>query len=199
MKNKKGITFSIGMIVMLILTILIFSLSLYFLFSWFGQAETLKGQIDKQTQEQIMNALKTGNQKVAIPIAIHEVNRGSTVTVGVGVRNVVSAKEFSMSLAFSGAYSPTGMKIAAEPNWMQDKWLGNFRTIDAFTLQKNEQKVIPVVLKADTNVGQSGATQKGDYIFNVCVWDSPVPQPCNKQALADVYTGKIYQITLRVI
>lgn len=196
--NSKGITFSIGMIVMLILSVLIFSLSLYFLFDWFGEAESLQGEIDRQTQEQIEAALKTGNQRVAIPVSIKDVNRGSPVTFGVGVRNILAAKEFSMSLAFSSAYTPNGLKIAAEPTWMEQKWLGNFRTIEPFTLKKNELRVIPVVIKADTNVGQSGVTKPGDYIFNVCVWDSPAPRQCVKDQLANAYTGKIYQVTLRV-
>jgi len=198
-RSKKGITFSIGMIVMLILSVLIFSLSLYFLFNWFGQAEVLKGEIDKQTREQIISALKTGNQKVAIPVAIQEVKRGNPVTFGIGVRNVVAAKQFSISLAFSGAYDQNGNMIPAEPIWMTQKWLGNFRTIEGFTLQKNQQEVMPAVIKADTNMAESATTRKGDYIFNVCVWDSPVPQNCDRTQLDNVYTGKIYQVTMRVI
>jgi len=199
MRSKKGLTFSIGMIVMLILTVLIFSMSLYFLFNWFGEAEALKAEIDRQTEDRIQAALRSGNQRVAIPVAIKEVKRGNPITFGIGIRNVVDAKEFSISLAFASAYTPNGMKIAAEPTWMEEKWLGNFKTIDAFTLKKNELKVVPLLVRADTNVGQSGATQKGDYVFNVCVWDSQAPQPCAKNRLNDVYTGKIYQITARVI
>lgn len=209
MMNKKAMEFSIGMIVGLILSILIFSMSLYFVFKWFGSAEELKGEIDRQTQQQIMSALKTGNQLVAMPISIQEGKRGSAVTFGVGVRNIAAEDDFSMAVSFSGAFTPDGKVIPVEKTYIDQKWLGTSATVDTFTLKKNEEKLIPILLKADVSTAPGVSAQKGDYVFNLCVYKQPLRsdgQPyaeCSKnqfQINSDAfYTKKIYQIVIRVI
>ena len=211
MMNKRGIEFSIGMIVGLILSILIFSMSLYFVFKWFGSAEELKGEIDKQTREQIMSALKSGNQLVAIPISIQETKRGSAVNFGVGVLNIASEDSFSLAVSFSGAFTPDGKIIPVDQNYINQKWIGSTTTVDTFTLKKNEEKLVPLLLKADVSTAPGIATQIGDYVFNMCVYKKPLssddpPRPyaeCSKnqfQINADAfYTKKIYQLVIRVV
>jgi len=211
--NKRGLELSVGMIVLLILSILIFSLSIYFLFKWFSGAEQLKAEIDRQTQEQIISALKTGNQLVAIPIAIEQVKRGNPATFGVGVRNIEQQKAFSAAVSFSGAYYPDGKEICkygeACAYYIEEKWLGNFKSIETFTLRKNEEKLLPLMIKADLNMDTGKPTPKGDYTFNVCIYperlriDGTPPADCSagqfKLNPAAFYTGKIYQVTVKVI
>jgi hypothetical protein len=213
MTSKKGLEMSIGLIVLLILSIIIFSLSIHFLFKWFGSAEELKAEIDKSTQEQIINALKSGNQLVAIPLAIQEVKRGSTTTFGVGVRNIAAEKQFSMATTFSGAYLPNGNVICRAGEscaaYIEEHWLGSFSTTPTFSLKKNEQKIIPILVKAGLNIDTSTTAPKGEYTFNVCVYDAPLrsdgtpPAPCSAGQFnnnpAAFYTAKIYQVTVRVV
>jgi hypothetical protein len=213
MMHKRGFEFSVGIIVLLILSILIFSLSLYFLFKWFGSAQELKAEIDKQTHEQIITALKSGNQLVAIPLAIAQTTRGSPVTFGVGIRNIAAEKQFSMAATFSGAYLPNGNAICTSSDscaaYIEEHWLGNFATTPTFNLKKNEEKVLPVLVKSDLNVDSGRTTPKGDYTFNVCVYDAPLrsdntpPAPCTagqfRNNPAAFYTQKIYQVTVKVV
>ncbi len=199
---------SIGLIVILILSVLIFSMSLYYLFTWFGRAEQLKAEIDKQTEEQILAALKTGNQLVAIPIAVQQVKRGNAATYGIGVRNIAAEGAFSMATTFSGAYTPDGRTITVDETYLTEKWLGAFANTPTFRLRKNEQKVIPQLIKADLNIAQGAPTPKGDYVFNICVYDSGLrpdntpPSECStgqyKNDPTVFYTAKIYQVTVRV-
>ena len=195
--NKKGLTFSIGFVVMLIMSILIFSMSLYLLFQWFGEAEELEAAIDKQTREQILSALKTGTSLVAIPFSIQETSRGNPVNFGVGVRNIKEQRKFSVSISFSGAYDPSGQEIIVDESHIEEKWLGQFARSQAFTLRRNEQQIMPLLIKADTSIG-TGTTQKGDYVFNVCVFEG-APADCTLGQINNVYTRKIYQVTVRVI
>jgi len=197
MNNKKGLTFSIGFVVMLIMAILIFSLSLYMLFQWFGEAEELEAAIDKQTREQILSALKTGTSLVAIPFSIQETSRGSAVNFGVGIRNIQDQKQFATSISFSGAYDPSGREIIVDEGYVEERWLGQFAQSAPFTLKRNEQQIMPLLIKADTSIG-TGTTQKGDYVFNVCVFEGN-PAPCSLGQINNVYTRKIYQVTVRVI
>ena len=215
MKNKKGLTVSIGMLVMIILSILIFSLAVYFLFKWFGEAEIIKAEIDKRTQEQIITALKTGTQLVAIPISMQEVKRGTDVTFGVGIRNIGDTGPFSMAVKYSGAFYPDGGPINVDQQYIGDNWLGaTFAVTETFELKRNEQKLMPVLIKTDPNIAPGRRTPKGDYVFNVCVYDSPSrsvtgggapapPAPCDldtfKNRRGILYTKKIYQVTVKVV
>jgi hypothetical protein len=209
MMNKKAFEMSIGMIVIIILSVLIFSMSLYFVFKWFGSAEELKAEIDKQTKEQIMSALQTGNQLVAIPLAIQQAKRGTSANFGIGVRNIAAEKKFAMAVSFSGAYLPDGKEIACDDQckaYIEEHWIGGFASSDMGLVKKNEQKVFPFLIKADLNIVQGKSTPNGDYIFNVCVYvleNDVSPAPCSigqfSQSSAVFYTGKIYQVTVKVV
>jgi len=208
-KGKKGIAMSIGMIVTLILSIVIFITAVYLLFEWFGEAEELKAEIDRQTSEQIQRALKIGNKLVAIPVSIKQAKRGGSVTFGIGVRNVQSTKDFSMAVGFSGAYDPGGQLIYVDEDFVEEKWLGQFKTTNTFTLKKNEQKLLPQLIKVDTNIAPGKPTTKGDYTFNVCIYDTPLRADGSLQYACSVgqygrtpdafYTGKLYQVVVKVI
>jgi len=195
--NKKGLTFSIGFMVMLIMAILIFSMSLFLLFQWFGEAEELEAAIDKQTREQILSALKTGTSLVAIPFSIQPTSRGKPVNFGIGVRNIKEQRKFSTSVSFSGAYDPGGQEIIVDEDFIKEHWLGRFAKSGTFTLRRNEQQIMPLLIRAHTSIG-TGTTRKGDYVFNVCVFEG-TPADCTLGQINNVYTRKIYQVTVRVI
>ena len=207
--NKKGFEMSIGLIVLIILSIVIFSLSLYFIFKWFGSAEELKAEIDRQTGEQITAALKTGNQLVAIPVAVQQAKRGKSASFGLGVRNIAAEKRFSMALDFSGAYYPDGMEIPVDAMYMNERWLGGFATADIGLLKRNEQRVVPFLIKADLNVAPGVPAPMGDYVFNVCVYDKPLTVAAEPPARCSIgqfkinseafYTSKIYQVTVKLV
>ena len=54
-------------------------------------------------------------------------------------------------------------------------------------------------IKADNQVAPNKQTQKGDYVFNLCVFDK-APTNCNPGALNSdaLYSNRIYQVTVRV-
>lgn len=213
--NKRGMEIAISTIVIIIISVVIFSMSLYFVFKWFGQAEELKAEIDKQTKEQITTALKSGNQLVAIPFSIQETKRGNPITFGAGVRYIGpdTEKQFSTATSFSGAYTPDGKTICAQTDQcaqhIQQTWLGNFAITPTFTLKKNEEKLIPILIRVDSNIASGRQTPIGDYIFNLCVYDKPLD--INGQPFAECttgqyknspdafYTNKIYQLVIKVI
>ena len=206
--NKKGIELSIGMIVVLILSILIFALSVYLVFKWFKGAEFIKAEIDKQTEEQITAALRAGNTLVAIPVAVRPAKKGDAVNFGLGIKNVGQEGDFSAALSFAGAYATNGNPIIVDEEYMNKNWLGNFNVVETFHLKKNEQKLMPIQVRAYQAIQEGVLTPKGDYVFNVCVYDKPLQDgmpwaECSVAqyniAASSYYTGKIYQVTVRVI
>ncbi|MBW3018650.1 hypothetical protein KY329_00495 [Candidatus Woesearchaeota archaeon] len=197
--NKKGMELSMTVIVLLIISVIIFILAIGMITNWFGKAEELKGELDRQTEEQINSALSQGNSLVVIPISIKEVKRGDSAAFGIGVKNIGSEKQFSISLGFSGGYSPEGKEYNnIDEVYVEDNWLGTFKEVAPFQLSKNQIEPVPVVVRADNNVAQGITTPKGDYVFNVCVWEGQA-QECDINMLNQVYSNRIYQVTLRVL
>ena len=200
MKNKQGLEFSIGMIVTIIIAIVVFILAISFIFKWFGKAETLKAEIDRQTEEQILTVLRQGTSLIAVPLNIKTARKGEAVTFGIGVRNVLERREFSGSVSFSGAYYPDGRQIDVDETFLEQEWLGAFNIIPTFTLSKNEQKIIPLLVKVGM-IKPGKPAVKGDYVFNVCIFPSPEHLPCDPgdpSVMGQVYTNKVYQIVVKV-
>jgi hypothetical protein len=201
--NRKGLELSVNMIVMLIITILIFILAITMTYRWFRGAEVLKAEIDRQTEEQITVALRQGTSLIAIPLNLKTTKRGKAVTFGMGVRNVGAEKDFSAQISFSEAYNPDGTLISTNRDHVNREWLGRFATIDPFRLRKNEQKIIGLVVRP-MEIAPGKPAPKGDYVFNICVYETPQPaQPCDLGQFKTVqgqgyYTNKMYQVTVRV-
>jgi len=206
--NKKGLEFAIGTIVLIIISILIFSMSMYFVFKWFSSAEELKAEIDRQTQNEILASLKTGNELVSIPINVKTIKRGDSVTFGVGVKNIGSSKNFRGTVVFSNAYAPDGSVLPVEKDYVSNYWLGNFNIISTFELKKNQEKLLPILIRAYPSVSQGMSTPVGTYVFNLCIYDSglrfdgSVPAECSseqyKRGSEFFYTSKIYQFVIVV-
>ncbi len=197
--NSKGIEFAVGFIVMLILTIVVFIISISFLFQWFSQAEELQGEIDKRTSDQILSILK-GGQQVAIPFALQSTRRGDIVTYGVGVKNTGEQRDFTVVTSFSGGYLPDGQELPTDKQHIETAWLGSFSTLGPYTLKRGEQKVIPLSVKP-SSITETTQAKQGDYIFNVCVF-SGTPTECSienfKSNPDGFYTKKMYQVTTRL-
>jgi len=199
MSNKKGFEVAVGTIVLIILAVLVFIFAIAIVFKIFGGAEEIKSQIDIKTKSQIEAAMQRTNELVSIPFNVRQTKVGDVVNFGMGVKNIGDPEDFSASICFDAAYYPDGKENAAvDPDSIMDSWLGNFRTIPAFSLGKNEYKLIPITVLANADTGL-GPTQKGDYVFNVCIFRKDVPDDCASASLSEVYTGRKYQVVARVV
>jgi len=200
--NKRGIEFAISTVVMIIIGIIIFILSVSMVFKWFGSATQLQGEIDKQTQDQLMQSLRSGNQLVIIPFSIQDVKRGAFATFAIGVRNIGETKQFTIITTFDDAYTPDGRAISSKnAAYIEQKWLGNFHIMPPFSLKKAAQDIRPLPIKIDVSSAPSIQTPVGDYVFNVCVWASDTggtPPDCKPENRKLFYTEKVYQVTARV-
>lgn len=169
--------------------------------NWFGKAESLKAEIDSQTEQQIMSQLRAGNDLVSIPFNTQKTKRGDSVTFGVGIRNVGSEKKMHTRISFANAYTPEGRENSnVDKNYIEEKWLGNFATTENINLKRNEMKVIPMMIKTDNKISTQRQTPKGDYTFNLCIFDGSPAQYCDTSLMATdvLYSDKIYQLTVRV-
>ena len=80
-------------LVMLIMAIVVFILSIYFLAGFFEQSVTLRDRLDSQTQQQIESMLAR-DARVAIPIDTVQMRPGDSATFGIGVRNTDASRTY---------------------------------------------------------------------------------------------------------
>jgi len=86
--NKKGaIGLSINMIVMIIISLAIFSAGVLLLRNFVSGAEEIKVQLDQRTEERLNDLVVDQGQKVALPFYTANVRRGKEHIFGIGILN----------------------------------------------------------------------------------------------------------------
>lgn len=154
--NKKGFELSINFIVILIITIVVFSAGIYITQRIFQEANKIKAQLDSDSEANIRILLDRG-ERFAIPISTKETKPGQTVTFGVGLLNVKSNEtDFAITVTCSGGVTP-GQQTITNACSSADSLISD----PSRELKPNEQVIIPVAIRV------SG--QKGTYIFTVSV------------------------------
>lgn len=201
--NKKALELSLTVIVIIILSIIIFIGGVALVYQFFAGAEELKAGIERRTQEQIEALVREGNQIVAIPFNKKTVSAGQQAVFGLGIRNVESTKEFSVSLSFVGGFDRQGKRLEQargdDPgvkSFVEQNWLGNFQKLGPYEIKQNKIEVIPIIIRAHSEVYEGVRTSRGNYVFNVCVFKMPTPEPCELDN-PNVY-DKIRQVTVEV-
>ena len=145
--------------VILIISVLIFGYSIYFLFEMWRGIEPIGNQIDAQTQTQINSLLKDSRQKIAIPLTKKTVYSGETAVFWIGIKNVGDAdSSFDITTTFSEAFSSDGKEELSIGN-SPDSWTGNFKELNLDIPPKQQGETF-IIIKPDTQ-------QKGVYVFKV--------------------------------
>lgn len=206
MKNKKGFEMAASFIVTLIIVIIIFIGSIYFIKEFFYKAEELKVEIERSTKEQIESLLQQGSL-VALPVNMKEVNIGKSETFGLGVRNTGDMKSFNLVVSFNKAINSLGEIIVDESHqeYINNNWL--LYDPNGFFLESNELKVLPIAVRPSFNINEGEATLSGTYLFNVCVFvdgGAINPNLCTIDAFKfssdkqEYYTKKMYSLMLEI-
>lgn len=201
LSNKRGIELPISMLVILIISLIVFSFALVMVFKFFKGATEASAQIDRATQEQIMAVLREGNDIVALPKNNVQARVGERVTFGLGIRNIDSTDTFSVSLGFEAAYAPDETRFSVDQITVERDWLGNFKQQKDIRIEHDNFITIPVILRVGTyTIDQQQRTQHGNYVFNVCVFkESKCPlTDCKIENKKCTYDEKIHQITINV-
>ncbi len=197
---KKGFQLSATFIVILIIMIVIFVGSLYFLKQFFTGAQEIKAQIDYDTKAQIEELLREPGAKVAIPINKATLRGGQQKVFGLGIRNVGGPKEFWVTVESGGAFKGAEALPVSQIH-LEEKWL--LYGEGPYQLEGNAYESIPIVVSVDDRMSASLSTESGTYVFNVCVWvGPPAGHPCQVQAQryspSEHLYDKIHQISIAV-
>jgi hypothetical protein len=159
--NKKGFEVATSFIVMLVLSITVFAFGLVFIKKLFSEAGEIKAQLDKDSEERIRILLDRG-ERVAFPISTKDIKSDQVAVFGLGIVNVKNdPTTFHIDVQCTVAVDRADKAI---PDGCTGKW--TFAIAD-FTLEKNEQKIVPIAIQPP----KSPAKREGTYGFTVTVTD----------------------------
>ncbi len=171
--NRKGLELSVSVLVMLIISIVIFSYSMYFLYSLIKETPAIEKILDKQTEQAIEQMISQGTELVVIPYHSKTAEIGETVVYGLGLRNVNDeAKNFQLEMEFSKAFTHD-MKLIndADPRKMEE-WLGTNKRLDLGMVNAKQLIKEPLGITVGEYISDTEPTVQGIYIFTVKIIDS---------------------------
>jgi len=167
--SRKGtMELSLGFLVTIIITIVIFGFSIIFLKNLFTGATEISYELDTRTQQQIESLLSQG-QKVAVPFNRREIRVGESGMFGVGIYNIAGANAI-FKLNVSGGKDPkTGLEVLP---------VSNVLYTDTLEIKNNEQDSSGIL------VAIPDGTRRGTYVLDVvvkCEKAPPLSGACNAQ------------------
>ena len=204
MKYKRGIQLSVTFLVIIIITMTVFSMSLYLIRQFFVATQEVEKQITADIQREVERRLAETGERVAIPLNKRNIKPGTSHAFGLGILNTGETSTFHIKIEFAdpGHYTSDGEAITdpgsrADANWINENWI--FTDILPITLQNNEQAVIPLTVRVDKRMTPDSSTAENSvYVFNVCVAKQEINFPCQSGAQENLYTNKIYKIYAEV-
>lgn len=160
--SKKGIQLSINFLVIVILSIVMLTLGILLVQTFFGKTEEIKRDLDVQTKDKIAELLTYG-EITALPYSKKTVSGGDQALFGLGVLNVdrENYKTFYVDIVPS--------KFVTKRNEVEDNpdvedWL--LYDDETFNLAPHESKQVSILVTPPSNA------RIGTYIFNVQVLET---------------------------
>jgi len=207
--NKKGMELSINFFVTLIIIVTIFAGSVAFLNKFYGETKIIEETISRDTEAQIAGLLRGGNV-VAIPLNKKQLKRGQSATFWLGILNILGEDkaDFKVIVKFAKAFTPAEELITGtDPVFIDSSW--TLFSTGPYSIKNNDFKSVGIKVNANSNMASGIATEKGTYIFNVCVYNQNIgvvdEDTCaqgNMQVLSQneaLYTGKVYKMYVEVV
>jgi len=156
---------SINFIVILILALAVLGIGFNLSYRFLKKAETMKAQLDAQTEAQIESYLAAG-EIVTIPITKKMISDGGAV-FGLGVLNILGEQTFSIEVECGPKYNVAGgvENYPCNQDINNETWIQTTLTNWKFSLKQNEDKKIAILIAP-----QSPTT--GLYSFIVRVYYS---------------------------
>ncbi|MBI2666062.1 hypothetical protein HYX13_00460, partial [Candidatus Woesearchaeota archaeon] len=161
--TKKGaINLSVEFLVVIILSIVLLGMGVFFLYSLLGQAEELKEDLDQRTEDELQRLLIDQGKRVALPLHTADVLAGERHVFGIGILNVDVAEpnnDFTLSIEKVTGFDPAKNPLSAAENALT--WL--LYQKDPLTIELQEHRTEPILVAVPKDAA------KGTYIFEVVV------------------------------
>lgn len=224
MNSKGSLELSVEFIVIFIISVVIFSLSVYFAVTFFSGAEEIRLSIDAETESKIQDLFAQSGTTVAFPLNKKEAYLGDQVIFGIGILNLVKdipgvdpagyyvrvrphryidERGIEQEIDLTQSTPPGPEHLATMQQWLRYSPNPNF-------VEYNEYNTVPILVELQNIIGkqqgQDIATKRGTYIFNVCVFRGDPSPPgqnplvCDKNILghAQLYSNQVYKLYVTV-
>lgn len=173
-KSKKGFELSVTFLVILIISIVLFSSGIFLIRKFFSITGDVEERVAAQTQKEIERRLLEAGEKVSIPQNRKSAKIGDAVTFGLGILNTLGSEHtFAVEMSFNKAYTTKDQElIMQEQGFINSNWI--FSSIPDQKLQRNEHIILPLTIRPTGEMSEGLTTARdGIYIFNVCVYKDP--------------------------
>lgn len=161
--SKKGMELALNFIVIIILTIVVFTMGLYFAVTSFSKTEMITQDTLGQLGDQLEDLACNDKEAVCVGIAKKTVKRGDLAVFGLQIANRIGNDE-----VFTFTITPKGYVLDSAPDQNIDGDDGTVAVVyqrDATTIKANDLKKFPIGIQA-TKESKYDAT----YIFDVKVF-----------------------------
>jgi len=155
--NKKAIELSVNFIVIIIISMVVFGMGLFFANKLFKEAENIKQSLDESSERQIIALLDSG-QRLVMPIDNKVVEKGESYVFGLGVLNILGGtRVFEVTLS-SSLYIDQQGRTQNPPSISLE-----FIEFQRRDVKNNERIVFPLVVRVPRKA------PAGTYVINVDV------------------------------
>jgi hypothetical protein len=178
MTKKAAIGMSVETLVVIIISLVILGGGITLLYKFIGGAEDTKALLDEKTDAELDRLLADQGKQVALPRNIATVERGENHVFGVGILNVDSAgtgDSFTIDVNPNQAVDESGNFIDINPDEIKSNWL--LWNDGAIAIAEGEH------FKESISIQIPDEALKGEYIFDVIVYDANSQQYGNKQKI----------------
>ncbi len=157
-----------GFLVTIIITIVIFGLSVIFLRNLFSGAKEISYELDLRTQQQLENLLSQG-QKVAVAFNRRTISQGESGLFGLGIYNIAGREGLFKVNVSSGKDPASGQEVIPVSNILYNNEL---------QIKNNDQDSTGILVIVPEG------TRRGTYVHDVvvkCIIPNSADIPCDAQ------------------
>ncbi len=209
-KNKQGLEMSVGMIVTIIISLIVFVTSIYLFYNMVSKTKIIGEALSQLEEDKIKELILAENRVIAIPFSTKPAKKGNYVNFGIGVRNIdKEVKSFGGIISFVNGFEDSERQkiILTDKKYVEENWLENFKTLTPRQIKPADFDNLISLIKVDSNTAQNKPTQKAYYLFYLCIYDKDkftkdnidaAKTECTTDNVNLFYTRTIYPLTVHV-
>jgi hypothetical protein len=166
MEKKAAIGLSMNVLVIIIISLVILAGGITLLYKFIGGAEEIKGQLDSRTDMELERLLVDQGKKVALPLQVADVERGSTHVFGIGILNIdPELAEFWVVVELSKYVDETQVDLTDTLETTSEEYPENWPLFfdQIMTIAEGEHRKESILITVPDTA------PPGQYIFSVVV------------------------------
>ena len=201
-RNKKGMELSVNFLVIIIISLVLFGMSLFFINQFRAVGAGYEASLDSYAVEQLRSLSR--DKSFGLYPAEVMLGVGGSEIVGVGVTNNGQTNKFFLHIDFADAYDSNGGNLYSAPSVLTsqqkseiNKWISAIQNKEISISSGQFQSLI---MGVNPKPFTSGNVKSGLYEFNVCITTGGPTNSCTTLSSgATLYpSGVVKGFTVRI-